>query len=94
MALAIHCKDSTLLVQIPHPYLAVQKGRGFAKDRVVYHFTKETIWMTVEVYEVHEDPSWCFGISRKFSKIPLSPTNSCDTIWQDALALLYEFFDL
>ena len=56
MALAIHWKDLILLVQIPHPYLAVQKGRGFAKDRVVYHFTRETIWMTVEVYEVHEDP--------------------------------------
>ena len=92
MALAFHRKGLILLVQIPHPSLAVQKGGGFAKNRVVYHFTREAGWMAVEVNEVHEDPSWCFGISQKFSKIPLSPTNSCDTKWQDALALLSEFF--
>ena len=57
MALAFHRKGLTLLVQIPHPSLAVQKGRGFAKNRVVYHFTREAGWMAVEVNEVHEDPS-------------------------------------
>ena len=57
MALAFHRKGLTVLVQIPHPSMAVQKGREFAKNRVVYHFTRETSWMTVEVNEVHEDPS-------------------------------------
>ena len=56
MALAFHRKGLILLVQIPHPSLAVQKGRGFAKNRVFYHFTREASWMAVEVNEVHEDP--------------------------------------